>query len=85
MHLMKANVFTAPDLLEAAFKNMDENKHLNCFVTYADRKQMMKEAEQAQIRIDKSKHSYTLIRKQNKPCCRLIAINYRWNSNCYKR
>ena len=29
--LMKANVFTAPELIEATFENMEKRSHLNAY------------------------------------------------------
>ena len=50
MRLMKANVFTSPELVQASIENLDKYDYLNAYVTYRDR-----EAEAAQIRIEKSK------------------------------
>lgn len=55
MRLMKANVFTAQELCEATIQSLEKNKHLNAYVTYRDQEVMMKEAEAAQLRIEKSK------------------------------
>jgi hypothetical protein len=55
MRLMKANVFTAPELAEAALKNTEVHSDLNAFVNFRDRDTIMKEAEASQIRIEKSK------------------------------
>ncbi len=55
MRLMKANVFTSPELVQASIENLDKFDYLNAYVTYRDRDLMMKEAEAAQIRIEKSK------------------------------
>ena len=47
MRLMKANVFTSPELVEASIKNLDKYDYLNAYVSYRDREVMMKEAEAA--------------------------------------
>ena len=52
---MKANVFTAPELAEACLKNTEVHKDLNAFVNFRDRDLIMKEAEEAQVRIERSK------------------------------
>ena len=59
--LMKANVFTAPELCDEVFKNMEDNNHLNAFVNYRDRDVIMKEAEAAQQRIEKSNMSFNFL------------------------
>jgi len=45
--LMKANFFTCPELVEAAYKNIESKKHLNAFVSVRDQSLALKEAEQS--------------------------------------
>ena len=45
MRLMKANVFTSPELIEASVKNLEKYDYLNAYVSYRDRDIMYKEAE----------------------------------------
>ena len=47
MRLMKANVFTAPEMTEQVIKNTTKHKDLNAFVNLRDTSIMMKEAENA--------------------------------------
>jgi Asp-tRNA(Asn)/Glu-tRNA(Gln) amidotransferase A subunit family amidase len=56
MRLMKANVFTAQELCDATIKQLEECRHLNAYVSYADQAQMRREAEESQLRIEKSKN-----------------------------
>lgn len=53
--LMKANVFTAPELIEATFENMDKLQHLNGYISVRDKEEAIREAEEAQKRIERSK------------------------------
>lgn len=53
--LMKANVFTCPELVEATYANIAANTHLNAFVNTRDKELALKEAEESQKRIEKSK------------------------------
>jgi len=55
MSLMKANAFTSPELVEAAFKNIVNKAHLNAFVSVRTLEEMQVEAEQSQKRIVRSK------------------------------
>jgi hypothetical protein len=55
MRLMKANVFTAPELAEECLKNTEIHSELNAFVNFRDRDSIMKEAEASHERIEKSK------------------------------
>ena len=52
---MKANVFTCPELVEATYENIDAQSHLNGFVNIRDRSEALREAEESQKRIEKSK------------------------------
>jgi Asp-tRNA(Asn)/Glu-tRNA(Gln) amidotransferase A subunit family amidase len=52
--LMKANVFTAQELVEATYDNIDTNSHLNAFVNIRAKEEALREAEQSQKRIEKS-------------------------------
>lgn len=54
MRLMKANVFTSPELVEAAYKNIEDKKDLNAFVNVRSMELAMKESEQSQHRIEKN-------------------------------
>ena len=40
MRLMKANVFTSPELVEAAYKNIVSKAHLNAFVNIRNLEEM---------------------------------------------
>lgn len=51
--MMKANQFTAPELIEATFKNIEDKADLNAYVNVRNRDEAMKEAEAAQKRIEK--------------------------------
>ena len=53
--LMKANVFTCPELIEATYDNIAARSHLNAYVNIRDSKEALKEAEESQKRIEKSK------------------------------
>ena len=53
--LMKANVFTCPELIEATYENIDRQQHLNGYVNIRDRGEALREAEESQKRIEKSK------------------------------
>ena len=53
--LMKANVFTCPELIEATYDNIESQKHLNAYVNVRAQEQALKEAEESQKRIEKSK------------------------------
>ena len=52
---MKANVFTCTELVEATYANISANTHLNAFVNIRDKELALKEAEESQKRIEKSK------------------------------
>lgn len=43
--MMKANQFTAPELIDASFNNIEAKSDLNAFVNIRNRDQAMKEAE----------------------------------------
>jgi len=62
MRLMKANVFTAPELADACLKNTEVHSELNAFVNFRDRDLIMKEAEESQARIEKSKWKFDDLR-----------------------
>ena len=53
--LMKANVFTAPELIEATYENIEARKNLNAYVTVRDKEEALREAEASQKRIERSK------------------------------
>ena len=53
--LMKANVFTCPELIEATYENIGAQEHLNAYVNVRAKEQAIKEAEESQKRIEKSK------------------------------
>ena len=53
--LMKANVFTAPELIEATYENMEKRAHLNGYVSIRPKEEALREAEEAQKRIERSK------------------------------
>ena len=52
--LMKANVFTAPELIEATFENMDKLQDLNGYISVRPKEEALREAEEAQKRIERS-------------------------------
>jgi len=45
MHLMKGKVFTSPELVEAAYKNIVNKAHLNAFVNIRTLEEIQIEAE----------------------------------------
>ena len=53
--LMKANVFTAPELIEATFDNMEKLQDLNAYISKRPKEDALREAEEAQKRIERSK------------------------------
>ena len=53
--LMKANVFTCPELIEATYANVDTYKELNAYVNVRSKEESLREAEESQKRIEKSK------------------------------
>jgi len=53
--LMKANVFTCTELVEATYANISAKTHLNAYVNIRDKELALKEAEESQKRIEKSK------------------------------
>jgi Asp-tRNA(Asn)/Glu-tRNA(Gln) amidotransferase A subunit family amidase len=53
--LMKANVFTCPELVESCYENISAGKHINCYVNVRDKEIALKEAHESQKRIEKSK------------------------------
>jgi len=52
--LMKANVFTCPELIEQTYENIDARSHLNAYVNVRGRDEALKEAEESQKRIEKN-------------------------------
>lgn len=52
--LMKANVFTCPELIEATYENIGAQEHLNAYVNVRAKEQAIKEAEESQKRIEKN-------------------------------
>jgi len=52
--LMKANVFTAPELIEETYKNIENAKYLNALCAVRDQEQALREAEESQKRIEKN-------------------------------
>ena len=45
--MMKANVFTCPELIEATYENIDARSNLNAFVNLRARDEALKEAEES--------------------------------------
>ena len=43
--LMKANVFSSPELVEATYANIEKNKHLNGYVNVRPMEEALREAE----------------------------------------
>ena len=58
--LMKANVFTAPELVEATYANIKKLEHLNAYVAVRPMEEAVKEAEESQKRIERSKSILTI-------------------------
>ena len=58
--LMKANVFTCPELIEATYNNIGAKSDLNAYVNIRRQEEALKEAEESQKRIEKSEffHSF---------------------------
>ena len=53
--LMKANVFTAPELIEATFDNIELRSNLNAYCNMRPKENALREAEESQKRIERSK------------------------------
>jgi Asp-tRNA(Asn)/Glu-tRNA(Gln) amidotransferase A subunit family amidase len=53
--LMKANVFTCQELVSACYDNIEKGKHINCYVNVRNKELALKEANESQKRIEKSK------------------------------
>ena len=53
--LMKANVFTCPELIEATYQNIEAQSNLNGYVNVRNQDEALREAEESQKRIEKSK------------------------------
>ena len=60
--LMKANVFTCPELIEQTYENIGARSHLNAYVNVRRKEEALKEAEESQKRIEKSKSELKLNR-----------------------
>ena len=58
--LMKANVFTCPELIEATYGNIGAKSDLNAYVNIRPQEESLREAEESQKRIEKSEffHSF---------------------------
>jgi Asp-tRNA(Asn)/Glu-tRNA(Gln) amidotransferase A subunit family amidase len=54
--LMKANVFTCPELINATFDNIEAGKQLNGYVNLRNKDEALREAHESQIRIERSKY-----------------------------
>jgi aspartyl-tRNA(Asn)/glutamyl-tRNA(Gln) amidotransferase subunit A len=52
--LMKGNVFTSPDLIEACYENINNLKRLNGYVSVRPIEEALREAEESQKRIEKN-------------------------------
>ena len=52
---MRANVFTCPELIEATYENIANQTHLNAYVNVRPQEEALREAEESQKRIEKSK------------------------------
>lgn len=59
--LMKANVFTCPELVNACYDNIEAGKHINCYVNVRSKELALKEAAESQRRIERSKYKRALI------------------------
>ena len=53
--LMRANVFTCPELIEATYENIEAQTNLNAYVNVRPMDEALREAEESQKRIEKSK------------------------------
>ena len=62
---MKANVFTCPELIEQTYDNIGARSHLNAYVNVRRKEEALKEAEESQKRIEKSKSELKLNRESN--------------------
>ena len=58
--LMKANVFTCPELIEQTYDNIKARSHLNAYVNVRNQDEALREAEESQKRIEKSKSKSNL-------------------------
>ncbi len=56
--LMKANVFTCPELVSSCIENIETGKHISCTVNVRDKEIALKEAHESQKRIEKSKLTF---------------------------
>ena len=63
--LMKANVFTCPELIEQTYDNIGARSHLNAYVNVRRKEEALREAEESQKRIEKSKSELKLNRASN--------------------
>ena len=59
---MKANVFTCPELIEQTYENIGARSHLNAYVNVRNQDEALREAEESQKRIEKSKSELKLNR-----------------------
>ena len=57
---MKANVFTCPELIEQTYENIGARSHLNAYVNVRRKEEALREAEESQKRIEKSKSELKL-------------------------
>ena len=62
--LMKANVFTSQELVEATYANIEKKQHLNGYVSVRPMEEALKEAEASQKRIERSKFIQIIITQQ---------------------
>lgn len=53
--LMKANVFTCPELISQTYENISARSDLNAYVNIRGQEAALREAEESQKRIEKSK------------------------------
>jgi aspartyl-tRNA(Asn)/glutamyl-tRNA(Gln) amidotransferase subunit A len=51
---MKANVFTAPELIEATYENIQARQHLNAYCGVRAKEDALREAEESQKRIERN-------------------------------
>ena len=62
--LMKANVFTSQELVEATYANIEKKQHLHGYVSVRPMEEALKEAEASQKRIERSKFIQIIITQQ---------------------
>ena len=75
---MKANVFTCPELIEQTYENIGARSHLNAYVNVRNQDEALKEAEESQKRIEKSK-------SETKLSANVVMLAKWWTNSCMRR